>query len=304
VTRSRSRLAGLVAATLIAAAGLVGFSVPPASAALCSGKGVNVVVEFRALGGGVRKGCDPSGGNRAARAVFGAAGFTLKDHPGEQGFVCQIDSKPRSVGDCKATDSYWGLYWSDGKSGRWTYATSGVDGLKVPTGGFVAFAWQGTSEKTPPVASPVNKQAAPKPTPKPSPKAATKSPQKVRTQQSESGSAPAATTAPKPKNPTKTSAATDDKPKAKKSKAAARASTQAKASASASASSSASESAAASTESDDATPEATSAEKANSTFTSGEEQNGLPFWVPILVVLALAGSAGGTAWWRRRTGAP
>ena len=111
------RIAGLVAATLVAAAGLVGFSTAPAAAAVCSGAGVNVVVDFKSLGGGVPKGCDPSGANKSARAVFAAAGFSLVDHPAEPGFVCTIDAKPAS-GECKGTSSYWGLFWSDGSPGR------------------------------------------------------------------------------------------------------------------------------------------------------------------------------------------
>ena len=132
------------------------------------------------------------------------------------------NAKPRSVGACKATaNAYWGLFWSDGKSGEWTYATSGVDGLKVPTGGFVAFAWQGTSEKTPPVASPVNQAGGPEADPQAEPQGGDEvSPEGPHAAVRVRPWSPAATTAPKPKNPTKTSAATDDKPKAKKSKAA------------------------------------------------------------------------------------
>ncbi len=70
VTPARTRLAGLVAAALAAAAGLVGISSGPASAALCSGSGVNVVVDFNGLGGGVQKGCDPAGAGKSADQVF------------------------------------------------------------------------------------------------------------------------------------------------------------------------------------------------------------------------------------------
>ncbi len=173
---TRTRLAGPVAAVLTAAAGLVGLSTAPAEAALCSGSGVNVVVDFNGLGGGVQKGCDPRGANRRASEVFPAAGFGLTYASRQPGFVCRVKGTPKSD-PCVNTppaDAYWALYWSDGKSGSWSYSSTGVSGLKVPSGGFVAFSWQGSSSKSPPSASPRNSQAAPKPTPKPTPKPAPK----------------------------------------------------------------------------------------------------------------------------------
>jgi len=302
----RARLAGLVAVALAAASGLVGISSAPSSAAVCRTAGITAVVDFNdGAGGGIATACNKVAGSKKAAAVFGATGFSMTRNPDRS--VCKVNSKPVKPDCGRLGSEYWGLWWSDGKS-DWKYSQVGVDALTVPRNGSVAWAWQGPSGQRKPGVAPPRIKSAPAPAPNKQPtKAATKAPEKVRTQKSESGSAPAATKVSEPKEPTKTSTATGDKLKAKKAKAkksaAARASKRAKASASASASSSASESAAAATESDDATPETTSAEKANSTFTPGEEQNGLPVWVPILVVLALAGSAGGTAWWRRRNGA-
>jgi hypothetical protein len=301
-----SRLAGLVAAALAAAAGLVGITAVPATAAFCSGSGVNVVVDFKSLGGGVQKGCDPRGAGRSAEQVFPAAGFGL-DYVVNSGFVCRVKAKPAGEKVCQQTppaSAYWGLYWSDGKSG-WKYSSRGVTGTSVPNGGSIAFSWQTGGGPKEPRVDPARAKSVPAPAPKEKP---TKAPQKVRTQQSESGSAPAATKAPKPKTPTKTSAAAGEKPpKPKKAQAKktapARASKRAKASPSASAKSSASASAAADP-SDEVSPDVTSAKPVDSTFAPEEDQGGLPVWVPIVVIVALAGAAGGTAWWRRRTGAP
>ena len=37
-------------------------------------------------------------------------------------------------------------------------------------------------------------------------------------------------------------------------------------------------------------------------FTPEDEPSGLPTWIPVTVIVALAGAAGGAVWWRRRTG--
>ena len=138
--RTTLRLSSLVAATLVAATELVGLQVGPAAAAVCSGGGVSALVDFQSLGGGVVTGCDRSGANRTAREVFKAAGFGLKDAPTQPGFVCLVNyRKPRS--GLPGHDLDWGLFWSDGR-GKWNYSTLGVDGLKVPDGGYVAFSWQ------------------------------------------------------------------------------------------------------------------------------------------------------------------
>ena len=210
------------------------------------------------------------------------------------------------------TNAYWGLYWSDGKSGKWTYSSSGVGGTSVPNGGFLAFSWQNGGSADPPGAAPVNSKPAP--ATKAPTKTATKAPTKKAHEASRTRTrgrpVPTRPSEATPDQPTKTQEAAGASPQeegrqgeARTCVEAGKAKAKAKASASASASSSASESAAADP-SDEASPDATSAEQVDSAFAPEEEQGGLPVWVPVVVILALAGAAGGTAWWRRRTGAP
>ncbi len=190
MTSLQRTLTGLVAAALAAATGLVGFAAAPASAALCSGSGVNVVVDFNGLGGGVQKGCDADGAGKPASHVFDHAGFNLGYVSGS-GFVCRVSGKPGPQEEnCARTppaSAYWGLYWSDGKSGKWTYSSSGVGGLKVSSGGFVAFSWQNGGAGDPPGAAPVNSQPAPTKSPTKEP---TKSPTKKPTKAAPTKPAP------------------------------------------------------------------------------------------------------------------
>ena len=303
--RGRARLAGLVAAALVAAAGLVGLSSGPAAAALCSGSGVNVVVDFNGLGGGVQKGCAPNGAGKGGDSVFPAAGFSLTYAKRQPGFVCRVKGSP-SDDPCMNTapaSAYWGLYWSNGKSGKWTYSSSGVGGTSVPNGGFLAFSWQNGGRSDPPGAAPVNSKSAP--APKSPTKTATKSTKKKTTKQPDAGSQ--STTAPEQtaaSKPTKTSGAAGDgttkaKAKAKASEEAARVKARASKTPSASASSTASATA---EPSDDASSDVASTKQVDSAFAPEEDPGGLPVWVPVVVLVALAGSAGGAAWWRRRTG--
>ncbi|MBV9831785.1 MAG: hypothetical protein JOZ82_09310, partial [Marmoricola sp.] len=242
-------IARLAVATLVAAAGLVGLSGGPASAATCSGHGVNVVVDYHGLGGGVQKACDPSGAGKTANKVFPAAGFSLTYAQRQPGFVCRVNGRP-SNDPCVNTspsNAYWGLYWSDGKSGTWHYASQGVGGVSVPDGGFVAFSWQNGGANDPPGASPVAAKPTPTSTPRPTPK-------------------PKPTTKPtsKPKPTTKATATTTTKASSASPSATVRASTspsaKARTSASASPTASASASSPASvappTASDSASPDA------------------------------------------------
>ncbi|MBM0125592.1 hypothetical protein [Pimelobacter simplex] len=173
------------AATILVAAAVVLLPHVPASAAACSGStGITVVVDSNQLGAGISAGCDPDGG--VAANNFADAGYKIEysQAAGMSGFVCKVNGSP-SDGDCTETDAYWSLWWSDGKSGAWTYAARGVSSLRVPDGGYVAFAWhQGSGQATPPdvAATPrfvepkptptPTKASTPKPTKKPSPKAA------------------------------------------------------------------------------------------------------------------------------------
>ncbi|MGL5809771.1 MAG: hypothetical protein ACRCYQ_07505 [Nocardioides sp.] len=137
----------------------------PAHAAACSGStGVTVVVDFKQLGGGVAQGCDSAGGGKAASSVFPAAGFPLTYVQRSPGFVCKVSGKPStSCVNTPPATAYWSLWWSDGKSGTWTYSAVGVGSLKVPSGGYLAFSWQGQAAKAAPGVTPARRAAAPAP---------------------------------------------------------------------------------------------------------------------------------------------
>ncbi|MGZ4450728.1 MAG: hypothetical protein ACXVW4_13110, partial [Nocardioides sp.] len=131
VTRTAARLAAAVLVT--AAVGLL--PAAPAQAAACStASGVTVVVDFHELGGGVQQVCDAGGAGEDAATQFTESGFSLTRVQRQPGFVCRVDGAPSSD-PCQNTppaDAYWGLWWSDGRSGTWTYSSEGVDSLTVP----------------------------------------------------------------------------------------------------------------------------------------------------------------------------
>jgi hypothetical protein len=149
VTRSAVRLA---VATLMVAA--VGLGVPaPAQASTCgSAHGVSVVVDFHELGGGVQTFCDAGGAGKTADAQLRDAGHELTYVQRQPGFICRIDDKPADdpCVNTPPSDAYWALWWSDGKSGTWSYSSQGASSLKVPEGGYVGMSWQGSDSRTPP----------------------------------------------------------------------------------------------------------------------------------------------------------
>jgi len=159
--------ARIAAAAVLAAAAYAGSPAAPATAAGCStDHGVTVVVDFHELGGGVQTACIADGGGETAAQLFPAAGFPLTYVQRQPGFVCQVSGKPADS-PCVNTppaDAYWGLFWSDGTSGSWTYATSGAGGQHVPDGGYVGFSWQGSDIRAAPGYRP-----APHPSPSPTP---------------------------------------------------------------------------------------------------------------------------------------
>jgi hypothetical protein len=139
-------------AVLAAAAGL-GLSAPAQAATCSTASGVSVVVDFHQLGG-VQTACDAGGAGKYAAAQFTDVGHTLTYVQG-QAFVCQVDGAPDT--QCARTPpstAYWSLWWSDGKSGTWTYASVGATSLKVPAGGYVALSWQQGSAQAPPGVAP------------------------------------------------------------------------------------------------------------------------------------------------------
>ena len=163
-----------VAAIVLTAAGLV-LPAGPASAATCSSAdGVTVVVDFHELGGGVQTVCDAGGGGQAASRLFPDNGFPLEYVQRQPGFVCRVSGAPTADDEpcvnTPPTDAYWGLWWTDGESGSWSYSSEGVASLTVPEGGSVALSWNGSTTKSPPgVAAPVHdEEPSATPTPQPS----------------------------------------------------------------------------------------------------------------------------------------
>jgi hypothetical protein len=169
VLRHVVRLA--VATFAVAAAGVV-VSVPAQAATCGTSSGVSVVVDFHQLGGGVQTFCDVGGAGENAATQFEDAGHALTYVQG-QPFVCEVDSKPAT--QCARTppaNAYWSLWWSDGKSGQWKYASLGVTALEVPAGGYVALSWQGQSNQAKPGVAPqahTTSQPSSSPTKHPSP---------------------------------------------------------------------------------------------------------------------------------------
>jgi hypothetical protein len=162
------RILWSVAAALVAGAGLVLSPAlsGPALAAGCPGStGVTVFVDPNQLGGEITSGCSTGGGK--AVDDFAQAGYTLEyaTGTGMGGFVCKINGRPDD-GDCTQASSYWSLWWSDGRSGKWVYSSRGVSSLQVPEGGYVAFAWyQGSGRAVPPDVVPTPRVSTPSPTP-------------------------------------------------------------------------------------------------------------------------------------------
>ncbi|MGL5826884.1 MAG: hypothetical protein ACRCYU_19050 [Nocardioides sp.] len=152
-----SRLA--LAALIVVPTGVIIAGVPAEAAGCPGATGVTVVVDYHQLGGGAVTGCASAGGGKTASSVFPAAGFPLTYVARSPGFVCRVSGKPAAdpcVNTPPAT-AYWSLWWSDGKSGSWTYSTLGVGSLRVPTGGYVAFSWQGQAGKAAPGIAPTKR---------------------------------------------------------------------------------------------------------------------------------------------------
>lgn len=144
-------------ATLVVAAALtsVGVGATPASAAACADAGgITVVVEANSLGG-TDVACVSASAPTLASALFPNAGHPLTYAQQQPGFVCRVDAVPADAGCQQASpaSAYWGLWWSDGTDGTWTYSSLGARSLRVPPGGSVAFAWDDRSGEVRPATS-------------------------------------------------------------------------------------------------------------------------------------------------------
>lgn len=279
-------VARVAAAVLVTAAAYAAVPTAPASAAACSSAhGVTVVVDFHELGGGVQTGCVADGGGQTASQLFPAAGFPLDYVQRQPGFVCRVSGKPADD-PCVNTppaDAYWALFWSDGRSGSWTYATSGAGGQRVPDGGYVGFSWNGSSARTAPGYSP-----APHPSPSPSPTPTpthTTAPTHAPSAHASSSAPPASASA----TPTQSASATPTSPARARHAPHSR---KPEASESPSRTPTAS-----------ATPSASPSAVPASSDPTDPGGGGLPGWVAPAVIVALFGAAGGVAVVRRRRGA-
>lgn len=156
---------GLALATALVVPALPVTPAPTASAAGCAGAGgVTVVVDYNQLGGSTLQACVADGGGRIARGVFSSAGVSQSDVARTPGFVCRVNGKPNQSQDpCVNTPpatAYWSLWWTDGNGGPWVYSSLGVNSLKVPDGGYLAWSWQGQAAKSPPEVAPVAREDA------------------------------------------------------------------------------------------------------------------------------------------------
>jgi hypothetical protein len=161
----------IVLGTLLLALALAGVGLAPAPAGAtsgyCTGPGVDVVVDFGALGGGVQKYCAAGSGSRTAQSAFDAAGVDLTFVQRFPGAVCRVQGKPAGAGcsNMPPADAYWGLFFSHGSG--WTFSSQGVVSLRVSSGDTVAFAWQASSGTRRPATSPAPHVVAPTRTPTP-----------------------------------------------------------------------------------------------------------------------------------------
>ncbi len=142
-------------------AGLAALTTTPAVPSYADGvasaacDGVTVIVDHGPLGGGTEADCRPAGDD--ADTLFRASGYELDYVQQQPTFICRVDGEPAN-NPCVVTppqDAYWGLWWSDGESPTWRYATVAASGLSVPIGGSVALVWQDTADRVPPDGSAV-----------------------------------------------------------------------------------------------------------------------------------------------------
>ena len=271
MTPTRLRRAAATALLLGGAAVVGTLSSGPAAASPCPGtSGVTVVVEFRELGRGSAQSCVTDGGGHTADRLLREAGYALDYVQRFPGFVCRIDGLPADD-PCVSTppaDAYWGLWWSDGTTGKWTYSSLGAGSLSVPAGGYVAMVWDGSAGGVAPAASPtVHPTPTPTPTKKPTP---TATPTATPTSASATPTVSASPTRKPTKKPTrtKTPEPTTATP----------------------------------TPTPTPSPSASPSDPPASDGTSGgSDDGGLPGWVPPVLVAVLLAVAGAVAVVRRRS---
>lgn len=309
---TRRLVSSLAAALLCAAAGVTLPAPASAASGYCArGTGATVVVDRGSLGGGTSIGCDPAGANTSGSTVVPRAGFPLTYVARQPGFVCRVaglpDASRESCGNTPPADAYWGLFWSDGKSGSWSYSSVGIGSLKVPAGGFIGWRFQDGGGRTNPGTAPsAPGAAAPSAAPEPS---VTASPTRRPTRTATPVSRPTATRTPTTaRTPPATRSGTSTKPAPTAAPSKRAASTTAASSASPSKESAPDAASGTATSSASAAPPASGTPSASPSagdvnLTAGEQGAsppgpGLPLVAGGLLV-ALAGAAGTMAWRRR-----
>jgi hypothetical protein len=122
---------------------------------------VTVVVDFAALGGGVRVGCAAGSPGSGLLALL-AAGFSYSFVPRQPGFVCQINRlpPPDPCNGAPPPTAYWS-YWHARPGGSWTYSSEGAGTFMPPPGSVEGWAF-GDGQKQPGIAPPA--RPAPPPT--------------------------------------------------------------------------------------------------------------------------------------------
>jgi hypothetical protein len=295
----RRLLAALLAVTAGLAVSLTaGVPLAAATGGYCTGAGVNVVVDFTGQGGGIQRGCAAHGAGGNAWDAFEAAGFPLTGVQRYPGAVCRVSGRPADA-PCQTmppADAYWGFFTSHGSG--WNYASVGPSSYRVANGDTVGFAWQTGGHRAPGAApAPVRASApAPSRTPATAPTPAP-SRQPAGGSNARTGSHPRSGTVNGAASPSSVPSAT-----AATTTPAAAAGGRAQRHRAGSAAASARPTGTTTpTPSADATPQADAVPSAPVSATpAARSEGGVPWWVPVLV-LVLLGGAGGAFVWRRRT---
>lgn len=247
-----------------------------------------MILDHKDVPGGVGKGvsvdCVPDGAGRIARSLFESVGISMRDTTKFPGLVCLVDGLPSPNPACVMAppgNAFWGLYWSNGRDGKWIFSSIGVDGLSVPDGGSVAWAWQGGA-KSPPSFTPPKLSSGGGDDTKPGadgggavskPQQPSK-PKPTRTQPGQAAKAASPTVTATP-TVTPTSATPTPTPSVSQSATAAIA------------------------PSDSAEAESAPVVKSDLEGPS-QESSGLPVWIPVVVLLVLAAATGAALYFRRR----
>jgi hypothetical protein len=159
-----SRRTVCAAAVGLAAVGLAGAPATPAQAAGCTAPSVAVVVDFSHFGGGIQRGCVPSG--RTGLQVLAAA-FAVTQVQREPGFVCRINGLPTKAQDAcintPPSNAFWAYF--HGRAGSdWVLSAAGAANYTPPPGTVEGWAFGAGAPPGVSVASVLPTKPAPPPT--------------------------------------------------------------------------------------------------------------------------------------------